>query len=130
MTRRKKQLPTPTEGELAILNVLWEHGPKTVRQIHDSLRGADTTRYTTTLKQCQVMAEKGLVERDDSRKSHIYAAVIEESGTKRSLVSAVIDRVFDGSVQKMVLHALDARDITDEELEQIKQILAERGKRS
>ena len=108
--------PAPTEGELGILNVLWENGPCTVRQVHDALRSGDGARYTTTLKQLQVMAGKGLVNRDDSCRSHVYSAAIEESGTKQTLVSSVIDRVFDGSVRKMVMHALDARDIADDEL--------------
>ena len=120
--------PEPTEGELAILNVLWRHGPSTVRDVHESLRADGSARYTTTLKQLQVMATKRLVERDDSQKSHIYTAAIEENGTKRSLVAGVIDRVFDGSVRKMMLHALEARDITDSEIAEIKQLLTKRGK--
>ena len=75
------------------------------------------------------MVEKGLAVRDDSKKSHVYSAAIEEGDTKRSLVAGVIDRVFDGSVQKMVLHALEARDIGDDELGEIKRLLAEREKR-
>lgn len=129
MARRPGQLPEPTETELAILNVLWQNGPATVRQVHDALRGDDSTRYTTTLKQMQVMTEKGLVERDDSKKSHVYSAAIEETGTKTTLVGGVIDRVFDGSVQKMVLHALEARDIDAEELKAIKRLLVAREKR-
>ena len=121
--------PAPTEGELAILNILWQQGASTVRQVHESLRGNGNTRYTTTLKQLQVMAGKGLVDRDDSQKSHVYSAAIEESGTKRTLVAGVIDRDFDGSVRKMVLHALEARDIADEELDEIKRMLVEREKR-
>ncbi len=129
MPGRKKSLPDPTEGELAILNVLWQNGASTVREVHEALRGNGGTRYTTTLKQLQVMAEKGLVDRDDSARSHVYSAVPEESGTKRTLVAGVIDRVFDGSVQKMVLHALEARDLADEELQAIRQVLDEREKR-
>jgi predicted transcriptional regulator len=120
--------PAPTEGELAILNTLWQRGPSTVRQVHESLRGDDNTRYTTTLKQLQVMAEKRLVKRDDSQKSHVYSAAIGERGTKRTLVAGVIDRVFDGSVRKMVLHALEARDIDDEEVAEIKRLLDKREK--
>lgn len=124
MARRGK--PEPTQGELAILNILWRRGPSTVRQVYEALRGADGTRYTTTLKQLQVMAEKRLVTRDDSQKSHVYVAAIGESDTKRTLVARVMDRVFDGSLRKMVLHALEARDIDDKELAEIKRLLAER----
>lgn len=121
-------IPEPTEGELAILNVLWERGPSTVRQVHEALRTADGTRYTTTLKQLQLMAAKRLVKRDDSQKSHVYSAAIAEDGVKQTLVSRVIDRVFDGSVRKLVLHALDARDIDRAELAEIKRLLAQREK--
>ncbi len=120
----------PTEGELAILNLLWRKGPCTVRQVHEALRSDGSARYTTTLKQLQVMVEKGLAVRDDSKKSHVYSAAIEEGRTKCSLVAGVIDRVFDGSVQNMMLHALEARDIDRQELAQIKRLLAERERGS
>ena len=120
--------PEPTEGELAILNVLWQNGPCTVRQVHESVCTDGSTRYTTTLKQLQVMTQKELVLRDASQKSHIYSAAIEEGGIKRGLVADMIDRVFGGSVRKMVLHALEARDIDVSELAQIKRLLREREK--
>ena len=121
--------PEPTEGELAILNVLWQRGPLTVRQVHEALNPDEGTRYTTTLKQLQVMTRKCLVRRDASQKSHIYSAAIEEQKIKRHLVAEVIDRVFGGSVQKMVLHALQGRAIKKEELAEIKRLLAERESR-
>ena len=117
----------PTEAELAILRVLWSRGPSTVRVVHEELGGDGRTRYTTTLKQLQVMAEKGLVDRDESQRSHIYAAVLEEAKTEESLVSGFIDRVFGGSVQKMVVHALNSGKVTDEEIAQIKRLLGQRG---
>lgn len=120
--------PEPTEGELAILNVLWQNGPCTVRQVHEAICTDGSTRYTTTLKQLQVMTQKELVLRDASEKSHIYSAAIEEGGIKRGLVADMIDRVFGGSVRKMVLHALEARDIDVSELAQIKRLLREREK--
>ncbi len=123
-----QRLPEPTEGELAILNMLWQRGPSTVRQVHDAICADGSTRYTTTLKQLQVMTQKRLVKRDASQKSHVYSAAIEESGIKRNLVSDVIDRVFGGSVQKMVLHALEARDVNGAELAEIKRLLTEREK--
>ncbi|MFT5525795.1 MAG: BlaI family penicillinase repressor [Pirellulaceae bacterium] len=122
-----KIAPRPTDRELAILNVLWQHGPATVRQVHELLPGAGATQYTTTLKQLQVMTERRLVDRDDSQKSHVFSAAIEEGGAKRTLVAGVIDQVFGGSVRKMVLHALEARDITDEEVDEIKRLLVKRG---
>ena len=121
------KIPPPTEAELAILRVLWSRGPTTVRAVHEALGGDARTRYTTTLKQMQVMAEKGLVERDDSRRSHVYAAVSNEVETEESLVSGFIDRVFQGSVQKMVVHALNSKNVTHEEIDQIKRLLRQRG---
>jgi BlaI family transcriptional regulator, penicillinase repressor len=123
MTEREKS--QPTEAELAILRVLWSRGPSTVRVVHEALGGESRTRYTTTLKQLQVMAEKGLVDRDESRRSHVYAALLEEAKTEESLVSGFVDRVFGGSVQKMVVHALNSGKVTDEEIAQIKRLLGE-----
>ncbi len=116
----------PTEAELAILRVLWSRGPSTVRAVHEALGGDGRTRYTTTLKQLQVMAEKELVERNDSQRSHVYAALLKQAETEESLVSGFIDRVFQGSVQKMVVHALNSDKVTHEELAQIKRLLQQR----
>lgn len=121
------KIPPPTEAELAILRVLWSHGPTTVRAVHEALGGDARTRYTTTLKQMQVMAEKGLLERNDSQRSHIYTAVPTEGAIEESLVSGFIDRVFQGSVQKMVVHALNSKKVTHEEIDQIKRLLQQRG---
>ena len=119
-----RAIPEPTEGELAILNILWQNGPSTVRQVHAALPGRDCTRYTTTLKQLQVMTEKRLVKRNATQKSHVYSVAIKESDTKRTLIARVIDSVFGGSVRKLVLHALESRDIDDEQLSDIKRLLA------
>ena len=121
------KIPPPTEAELAILQVLWSRGPATVRAVHETLGGDERTRYTTTLKQMQVMAEKGLVKRDDSQRSHIYTAVPTEGEIEQSLVSGFIDRVFRGSVQKMVVHALNSKNVTREEIDEIKRLLQQRG---
>jgi predicted transcriptional regulator len=121
VSRSKKT--QPTEAELAILRVLWSRGPSTVRAVHETLGGDARTRYTTTLKQLQVMAEKRLVSRNESQRSHVYTAIAKETETEESLVSGFIDRVFQGSVQKMVLHALSSGKVTDEEIAQIKHLL-------
>jgi len=113
----------PTEAELAILRVLWSRGPSTVREVHAALGGDARSRYTTTLKQLQVMAEKRLVERDESQRSHVYAAAVEESQTEQSLVARFIDRVLEGSVQRVVVHALESGKVSDKELAQIRRIL-------
>lgn len=119
----RKRVPQPSEAELAILRVLWARGPSTVRQVHDALEGARQTRYTTTLKQMQLMAEKGMLGRDETQRSHVYSTAIDEGVTKQSLVGSFIDRVFDGSTRKMVLHALAAREVSDEELAEIRRIV-------
>ena len=119
----KARKTQPTEAELAILRVLWSRGPSTVREVHGALGGDARTRYTTTLKQLQVMAEKRLVERDESRRSHVYAAAVKEDETEQSLVASFIDRVLEGSVQRVVIHALESGKVSDEELAEIKRIL-------
>ena len=121
------KIPPPTEAELAILQVLWSRGPTTVRAVHETLGGDARTRYTTTLKQMQVMAEKGLLDRNESQRSHVYVPVPKEAEIGESLVSGFIDRVFQGSVQKMVVHALNSKNVTNEELDQIKRLLQQRG---
>jgi len=121
MSKSKKV--QPTEAELAILRVLWSNGPSSVREVHDSLGGDTRTRYTTTLKQLQVMVEKRLVKRDKSRRSHVYTAAVKEDKTERALVSSFVDRMFEGSVQRMVIHALETGKVSDEELAEIKRQL-------
>lgn len=116
----------PTDSELAILRVLWEHGPSTVRQVHEALskRGVG---YTTTLKTMQVMAEKGLVDRDESSRSHIYAAAIREEPTQRRLLGDLLDKAFGGSAGKLVMQAIAAGDISADDLKEIRKLLKEKG---
>ena len=116
----------PTDGELAILRVLWDRGPSTVRQVHEAL-GDRGVRYTTTLKIMQNMAEKGLVRRDESRMTHVYAPAIEEGPTQRRLVSDFLDRAFGGSAAKLVVQALAAGDISADELKGIRKVLKDKG---
>ena len=119
MPRRK-----PTDAELAILRVLWRRGPSTVREVAADLgRGG---AYTTILKLLQIMAEKRLVRRDESSRTHVYAAAFTEHQTQRQLVSDLLDRAFGGSAPKLVLHALEARKATPEELAEIRRLLDER----
>ncbi len=113
----------PTEGELAILQVLWERGPSTVRQVHDALRSKTRTGYTTTLKLLQIMAEKGLVVRDITQRTHIYRAKQSEGRTLRRLMRNMIDKVFQGSVQKIVMHALSAKKTSPKGLAEIRKLL-------
>ena len=112
----KPTLPRPTDGELAILRVLWARGPSTVRQVHDVLSRDRPAAYTTTLKLLQIMTEKGLVRRDDADRSHVYESRMTEGQTQRQLVRDLLDRAFGGSASKLVLQALAARRSTPEEL--------------
>jgi BlaI family penicillinase repressor len=123
----KRSLPRPTDGELAILRVLWERGPSTVRDVHEVLSRSRPTGYTTTLKLLQIMMEKGLVQRDESQRTHVYQARLTEGQTQRQLVRDLLERAFGGSARKLVLQALAAKKTSPEELSQIRQLLDELG---
>ena len=113
----------PTEKELAILKVLWAGGPSTVRQVNDQISKQQKTGYTTTLKLMQIMTDKGLLVRDDSTFKHVYKPAISEEKTQKQIVSDVLEKVFAGSAEKLVMRALSAKQVTAEELEKIRQIL-------
>ena len=120
-----KALPRPTDAELAILRVLWERGPATVRHVHEALAEVRETGYTTTLKLMQIMAEKGLVTRDESTRTHVYEARLARDETQRQLVTDLVDRAFGGSAAQLVLQAISAHSTTPAELQEIQQLLAE-----
>ena len=115
----------PTDAELAILAILWKRGPSTVRDVADGL-GRDTG-YTTALKLLQIMTEKRLVVRDESERTHVYAAASTEDQTQRQLVADLLDRAFDGSATKLVLQALSSRKTSREELDEIRKLLDSRS---
>src|ERR671913_2104158 len=122
---RQPPLPRPTDGELAILRVLWARGPSTVRQVHDVLSRDRPTAYTTALKLLQIMTEKGLVRRDDSDRSHVYHARLTEEQTQRQLVRDLMDRAFGGSAAQLVFQALAGR-ASAEELSEIRKLIESR----
>ena len=117
--------PRPTDAELAILRVLWEQGPATVRQVHDALAGTRETGYTTTLKLMQIMADKGLVTRDESARTHVYAAAATQEITQKQLVKDLMDRAFGGSAKALVLRALAAEGTSPDELREIRKLIDE-----
>jgi predicted transcriptional regulator len=123
MARMTRPLPRPTDTELTILRVLWENGSATVRQVHEALAGARDTGYTTTLKLMQIMAEKGLVTRDESTRTHVYAARLTRDETQRQLVSDLVDRAFGGSAAALVMQALTAHSTSAEELKEIEEVI-------
>lgn len=120
---KKTALPKPTGGELNILRVLWQIGPATVRQVTDELNQTQKTGYTTVLKLLQIMVEKGLVERDDADRAHVYNAVRTEEQTQKQLVGHLLERAFGGSTQRLVMHALSAKKATNQELAEIRKLL-------
>jgi len=112
----------PTEAELTLLNILWQMGPATVRQIHDTVSTTQKTGYTTVLKILQIMHEKALVIRDETNRAHVYAAANSETHTQSSLIKDLISKAFGGSTSKLVMRAID--DSTSaEEIDDIRQLL-------
>jgi predicted transcriptional regulator len=111
----------PTDGELEILNVLWEAGPSTVRAVHDRL--GKEAGYTTTLKLMQIMHEKGLLTRDASTKMHIYEAAVNQEQTQGQIVQRMIDTVFNGSAMSMVMQALGNHKASSAEMDLIREYL-------
>ena len=121
----KRELPKPTDAELAILRVLWERGPSTVRAVTDAIQEERGTGYTTALKLMQIMTDKGLVQRDDTNRSHVYEAVVPAEETQRQLVGDLLDRAFGGSAQQLVLQALSGRKASRADLAEIRKLLDE-----
>jgi BlaI family penicillinase repressor len=115
--------PRPTDAELAILRVLWDRGPSTVRQVHDVLGHERPTAYTTALKLLQIMIEKGLVDRDERDRTHVYRARLSEGQTQRQLVRDLLDRAFGGSATKLVMQALAARRASADELREMRRLI-------
>lgn len=120
-----KPTPRPTDAELAILNVLWERGASTVREVHDTLSRTQESGYTTVLKLMQIMTDKGLVVRDESQRAHVYRASASAQKTQRQLLGDLIDRAFGGSPAQLVMQALSSSRASSEELSAIRQMLDE-----
>ena len=122
--RRNPETPWPTDAELGILQVLWERGTCTVREVHEVLYGDDGAGYTTALKLMQIMHAKGLVERDDSQRAHVYRSAINKQRTQKRYLADMVQRLFNGSPSQMVLHALGNHPgASREELKEIRALL-------
>jgi BlaI family transcriptional regulator, penicillinase repressor len=121
----KSDPPRPTAAELEILRVLWSHGLSTVREVHERLNQTKPTGYTTVLKLMQIMADKGLVVRNEEQRAHVYQAVCPREDTQRQLVGDLVERAFGGSATQLVMQALAAKRATPEELAEIRRILDE-----
>ncbi len=113
----------PTDSELEILNILWDKGPSTVREVHEVLEQSKDAGYTTTLKLMQIMHEKTLLKRDVSNKSHVYTANVSQEKTQGQLVKRMIDNVFNGSASQLVMQALGNNKASSQELEEIRKYL-------
>lgn len=113
----------PTSAELAILNILWDHGPCTVREVNTILNRTQETGYTTTLKHMQIMTEKGLVSRDESSRTHIYHPRLKQQHAQQQIVRNLLDRVFNGSPRDLIMQALSARKASAEELAEIQELI-------
>ena len=119
--------PLPTDAELDILSALWRLGPSSVREVHEAL--SKSSGYTTTLKQMQVMTEKGLLVRNERHRTHIYEARAPKERTRREIAGDLMKRAFNGSAKELMLGALAANPASDEELAEIRQILDDLAKK-
>ena len=124
MTPRK-----PTASELEILQVLWERGPSTVREVHDALSSKKPIGYTSVLKLMQIMTAKGTVRRNEEQRAHVYEAVQPAEKTKRQLALDMLQRVFDGSASDLMMHALAGQKASKEEIEEMRRLLTEYERR-
>ncbi|GAA3957318.1 BlaI/MecI/CopY family transcriptional regulator [Pedobacter ginsengiterrae] len=116
-------LPEPTKAELEILQVLWEFGPSTVRFVNDKLNEQREVNYTSTLKQMQILTEKGILKRDESQMKHIYIPVEAESKTKDQLLDRFVNTLYKGSASSLVMQLLGNQKTSKEDIEEIKRLL-------
>jgi BlaI family transcriptional regulator, penicillinase repressor len=119
--RSKQDLPMPTGAEIDILAVLWRLGPATVREVHEAL-GKDSG-YTTTLKQMQLMTDKGLLVRSERFRSHVYEPGVPQEQTQKQIAADLLKRAFNGSARNLVIGALSAQPASKEELAAIRKML-------
>ncbi len=113
----------PTESELEILQILWEKGPSTVREVHEVIGTNREVGYTTTLKIMQIMSEKGILERDTSQRSHLYRPVYRREDIQGRLLDKMIDSLFNGSASRLVIGALSQKNLTEKEIMEIRDYL-------
>ena len=121
--------PRPTDAELEILTVLWSRGPATVRDVHETITSRRPTQYTTVLKQMQVMAEKGLLLRNEDQRAHVYEAARPREWTQRQLAGDMLQRAFNGSAKSLMIGALSSRKASKAELAELRGLLDEYERR-
>src|SRR3954452_2912923 len=122
--------PRPTDAELEILTVLWSRGPSTVRDVHETIVARRPAQYTTVLKLLQIMAEKGLVTRDEGQRAHVYTAARPREWTQQQLAGDLLQRAFNGSARSLMMGALSGRKASKVELAELRRLLDEYEKES
>jgi predicted transcriptional regulator len=120
---KKRGTPKPTESELELLSILWERGPVTVRDLFEAVNQGRPVVYTGVLKLLQIMTEKGLVERDERERAHLYRAAVSQQDTEQRFLRELSDKFFSGSAAQLALRALQIEKASDEELEAIRQLI-------
>jgi predicted transcriptional regulator len=123
-------LPRPTDAELEILTVLWSRGASTVREVFENIAARRAAQYTTILKLMQIMAEKGLVRRDEKQRAHVYEAARPREWTQQQLAGDLLRRAFNGSARSLLMGALSAKKATREDLDELRRLLDEYEKRA
>jgi BlaI family transcriptional regulator, penicillinase repressor len=121
---RKREITKPTEGELELLGILWERGPATVRELFEAVNKKREVVYTGVLKLLQIMTEKGLVERDERERAHVYRAAISQADTEARLLRELSERFFAGSAAQLALRALEIEQASDTELDAIRKLIS------
>jgi predicted transcriptional regulator len=119
----------PSDSELDILNILWQDGPATVRQVHDTLSRSKPSQYTTTLKLMQIMVDKGLLERQDIDRAHVYRPRIPKKLTQQRMAKHLLNRAFGGSVYSLLVGALGAKSASQDELDALSELIEQQRKR-
>ena len=119
----RRQPPRPTDAELEILTVLWSRGPSTVREVHETIARRKPAQYSTVLKFLQIMAEKGLVRRDEKQRAHVYEAALPREWTQQQLAGDLLERAFGGSASRLLMGVLSARKASRKELAELRRVL-------
>jgi BlaI family penicillinase repressor len=130
MARKARSTPfnRPSDAEMDILNILWDQGPLTVRQVHDELEQTKPSGYTSTLKIMQILVEKSLLERDTVEGSHVYRPRVEREQTQREMAEHLVNRAFGGSVYQLLVGALSLKRTSDEELDELSRLIRKHQK--
>lgn len=118
--------PKPTDGELSLLRILWSRGPSTVKDLHREVQEGREVPYTTVLSALQAMTEKGLVVRDTTGRQHVYTAAVAESEARTALVADLMGKAFRGSAMELMVHAVEQGQVSAEDLDQLKALIAAR----